>query len=131
MNSKGITPIITIALLLLVAIGITATASIYISSLVRTSGTTTQEQINVVTKQLAKTIKIENAKGTNVTIRNIGSESIDVEQISVYVDGVKKDCTWSGSIAPQTTKTCVLAASCSGSVVRAVGPGNEHSVTCE
>lgn len=130
---KGITPVISIILLLLVTIAIVGLASGFLQRLFGLAGTGVDEQLNASTTQLGQTIKIESATGTSVDIRSTGSKTIDLSSVKVFADNAPQTCTWSSpTLAAGGTATCTLGAACTGKTVKASAPGGNapETVTC-
>ncbi len=131
---KGITPVISVILLLLVTIAIVGFATGFFQRILGAAGTNVDEQLTAQTNQLGQTIKLESAAGTSVVIRNTGSKTIYLANVTVFVDSVSKICTWSGtpaatSLAVGQTVTCTLDAACTGKNVKASAPGGNAPET--
>lgn len=128
---KGISAVIATILLLLVTISIMGFVYIYLSGTVTTLGAKTEEEIKAEAAKYSKGIWFENAAGTQVVIRNLGSQNINTSEVNVYINNVLKTCTWSPeTISPNSIATCTLAESCSGKGVKASGPANEITRDC-
>ncbi|MBI2076244.1 MAG: hypothetical protein HYT72_03280 [Candidatus Aenigmarchaeota archaeon] len=130
---KGITPVISVILLLLVAIAIVGLASGFFQRIFTQAGTGVDEQLNASTTQLGQTIKIDSAAGTSVVVRSTGSKTMDLSSVKVFADNVPQTCTWSSpTLAAGGTATCTLGTACTGKVVKASAPGGNapETVTC-
>ncbi len=131
---KGITPIIATILLLLIVIAIIGFAFGIFQRIATTAGQGGETQVRETTRQLSTLIRIDNAQGTALSIRNIGTTTIDSATLAVYVNTLARTCLagWSpASIAAGAFATCTLSAACnSGEVVRITSPGGEASYTC-
>jgi flagellin-like protein len=132
---KGITPVIAVILLLLITIAMVGFAFVWFSRVGSVAMNATETQLRSQLDQGAKRVSIDNinvASGA-VAVRNIGSASIPVGEISVYRAAVAQAaCGWSGSIAPGATATCSTTggACTSGTIIRITAPGNFDEVAC-
>src|SRR3989344_7091805 len=100
--SKGITPIITVLLLLLIGVVLVGFAFAFFSDIFKA---TTRETETTVEQQLisaGKNVRIENVNGNNITLRNMGTQNILNTDISFYVENTKIDFT--GTSALESTK---------------------------
>lgn len=131
---KGITPIIATILLLLIVIAIIGFAFGIFQRIATTAGQGSETQVRETTQQLSTLIRIDNAQGTAVTIRNIGTTTINSTTLAIYVNTVARTCIggWSpASIVPSAIASCTLSAACNpGETVRITSPGSEASYTC-
>jgi len=89
----------------------------------------TSSQISQQTQTMGKKVSIDTASSSGIWIRNIGTVTIAVTDISVYESGAAESCTWSGSIAPGATAACGTTCT-TGNTVRATAPANYDEVTC-
>lgn len=126
---KGITPVIAIILLLLITISMVGFAFVWFSRM--TVGITNQtgEQIQQQIAAASKKVSIDSVTTANIWIRNIGTATIPIGEIGVYVNGAKVTCTWSGSISPGSVSACGVGCS-AGGTVRATAPGNYDERGC-
>ena len=118
---KGISVIIATIILVVITIGLVATAYIYISGLLTSS---TARNINLANAVCNSTGYI------TVIVQNIGTADIDGSKISVYVNGNKdSDCTFSGTLSPGDSVSCTTSNYDTGKWhdVTVVGPGNSVS----
>lgn len=131
---KGITPVVALILLLLITIAVVGFASGFFQRVFSTSSEQAQEEIKKFSETSGQTFRIENAKGTSVTIRSTGSADIRGSSLSVYIDDVPVSpaCTWSPDPVPSGgTSTCTLPSACgSGKTIRVVGAAADDSVPC-
>lgn len=134
--AKGIADIVTIIILLLVAVSLAGAFFIWANDLFGGMRDKTKTDIDKKVNDTAKTIQIENvlASTRDITIRNSGSVSIPVSEISVYVGGALASGSWVGgvtSIAPNAIATYDAgAASCAGLEVKVYAPGNHDIYAC-
>ncbi len=129
---KGITPVISVILLLLVAIAIVGFAFGFFQRVLGTASSGTEEQLKTSVSQLSQGIWIENAKGTAVTVRNLGSQSVNSNNFAVFVNGgsVSAPCS-PATVSPGSVTVCTLAAGCTaGQEVKVSGPSNTATTTC-
>lgn len=128
---KGITPVIATILLLLITIAIVGVSMVFFTRTVSTSTGAGEEQLQTTTGQASKAIRIDNAAGTSVVIRNMGIQSIAQSELSVFVDNALAACTWAGlPVAKDGSATCTLGSSCAGKKVKVIGPAGSDEVTC-
>src|SRR3989344_1903849 len=100
--SKGITPIITVLLLLLIGVVLVGFAFAFFSDIFKA---TTRETETTVEQQLisaGKNVRIENVNGNNVTLRNMGTQNILNSDISFYVENTQ--VSFSGPSALQSSQ---------------------------
>jgi flagellin-like protein len=126
---KGITPVIAIILLLLITISMVGFAFIWFNRMMTTTTNETTRQTEEQLSQMGQKVSIDSTTASNIYVRNIGSVSIPVTRIAVYVNGAAVSCTWSGSIAPGAVSACGVGCA-SGGVARAVAPGNYDERAC-
>ena len=130
---KGITPVISVILLLLVTIAIVGLASGFFQRIFGLAGTGIDQQLNASTAQFGQTVKIDGAAGTSVVLRHTGSKTIDLSSVRVFLDNAPATCTWSSAtLAPGGTVICTLESACTGKTVKASAPGGDApgTVTC-
>ena len=86
-NTKGITPIIAIILLMMITIALAGFTYIWLQGVFKTSSNNTKTQLEQQQRSMMKTIRIDSAtSGTGeLAIRNTGSESITSNEIAVFV----------------------------------------------
>jgi flagellin-like protein len=131
---KGITPVISIVLLVLIAVTIVGFVFLFLSRAVSTGTNATGTQLQAQQQIMQKTVAVVNINGDQISVTNTGSETVyPSSEVTFYVDGVMRSCeSWtSGSIAPRETATCDLNVTCSsGSVLKVVSPGWSEEHTC-
>ncbi len=132
---KGITPVIAIILLLLITIAMVGFAFVWFSRVATTSGTNIESQLNTTFGASGKKVGIDSRTTTVVAVRNIGSVTLQTSEISVYVDGGLRTCTWAGaitSLAPGAVGSCTFSgAACAGPArIRVTAPGNADETAC-
>jgi flagellin-like protein len=132
---KGITPIISIVLLVMITIAMVGFAWVWFSRVGQGAMNRTQTQIEQQQQSMQKTIRIDNinAASSVVYVRNTGTLDIAGSELTIYVGGVIQSCTWSPStISPGSTASCDWSTgSCtSGTIVRITAPGNSDESEC-
>ncbi len=134
---KGITPVIAIVLLLMITIAMVGFAFVWFQGMWSQTAETTSSQIQAQQQAMLKTIVIDNVNcpGADIYVRNTGSTTIPVDEVTVYVAGVKQTCTWVGGVTtiPQgTIATCDsgTVAIPSGAVVKVSSPGSVDETKC-
>ena len=136
---KGITPIITVILLLLIAVVMVGFAFGFFSNIFTTTSSETTTALNTTVSIYGKQIRIDSIDSSAtriVTLRAVGSKPISQGDIVLYVGG--NPVTLFAGTCPSTiinpggTSICTLALlQCPpGSSLRAVAPGNEHTAVC-
>ncbi len=129
---KGITPIIAIVLLLMITISMAGFAFIWFQRIGGTALNATQAGVIAQQQAAGKLIAIDNVdvSGGKITIRNIGSYTIQSSELSVYKDGSALTCSWDkGSVTPGGIITC--SADISGcTTIKVTAPGNQDQVAC-
>jgi len=131
MSRKGISDVITIIIILLVAVSLAGAFFIWAG---RTSSSMQEgagKQINQTTNALGQQIDVESGTGSQIVIRNKGSSSIQTNTLAVYINGTIVSCSaWADntgaaitSIPIQQIGVCTLSAAswkCSpGAVIKA------------
>lgn len=129
---KGISAVIATILLLLIVIAIVGFAFGFFQRIFITTTTTTEEQVGTTIGQLQQIVRLENAAGTTLTLRNSGTASLNISIISVYVGSIPSACSFGTvtSIPVGTVANCNLTAACTGAKVRVTTAGSEDSRTC-
>ena len=134
MMKKGITPVVTTILLLLIAVVVIGLAFVFFQRVMTNVTDNAGNQINQSTSNMGKLISIDNVNATAVVVRNIGSSVISTSDIGVYVNDQSAACVgWSGlTIAVGGTKTCNFPATlqCTTGTVRVTGPTNDDTAAC-
>ena len=138
---KGITPIITVILLLLIAVVMVGFAFGFFSNIFTTTSTETTSALNTTVSIYGKQVRIDNINGSiladvrNVTIRAVGSRALSAGDVKLYnsagADVTSGNCPPS-SVSPGSTGICttLLNACVPQTSIRAVAPGNTDTKTC-
>ena len=122
---KGISVIIATIILVVITIGLVATAYIYISGLITGS---TAKNIELV---YASCNRVDGTGNMTIIVKNIGTTTFSPSNISVFVDGSKKSVTWDPSTdlsVGDSTSTTVSGLDLGYHDVSIVGPSNSISV---
>lgn len=132
---KGITPVIAIVLLMLITLSIVGFAYVWFN---QTAGDIGSAVTNTTESELAKMnkkIRIESCgvSANTVTIRNTGSQSVDLDsEVSYTINGASASpssgCT--GSLSANAVDTCTFASVSDGDVVMVSAPGGTNTYTC-
>ncbi len=129
---KGITPVVAIILLLLITVAIVGFAFGFFQRATTTSAQRTQEETERIAGSVSEAFRIENAAGTSITIRNLGSAALNASTVTFYANGVARTCVGlPATIAVNGVGSCTLSASCTGQTLRVVTTGAEDVVTCD
>jgi len=129
---KGITAIITVILLLLIAVVMVGFAFTFFQGIFDTTSASAEAQVQQTSNQLGKAIRIDSAAGVNAYIRNVGSVDILIGEVSVY-DGatgvliITCPAIPSGTIGlcDLTTNPCLTTEK-----IRATSPANSDTFIC-
>jgi len=124
---KGVSEVIAIILILMIVIALAALAYTWFSGIFASMTGTAGTAVTTTTQAMATQFRIESAKYyatgtlTNVTIRNIGTQSFDLSKAVPYVGGL----IYSTKGGPSTTTT--LTSGSTGIIYNIVAQG---AVTC-
>ncbi|HLD83394.1 MAG TPA: 6-bladed beta-propeller [archaeon] len=131
---RGITPVISLILLLLITISIVAAAFMFFQGITETAGTQAQESTYAQISRILQTVDIVNVNDGKVYVKNIGTQAIKPEDITILVDGVPMPLDNPGQIEPGRVKifTLQLSDAEKGSyggqrIVHVNAPGNTAS----
>ena len=130
---KGITPIIAIVLLLMITISMAGFAFIWFQRIGSTALNATQAGVTAQQQAAGKLIAIDNVDTENgkISIRNIGSYTIQNTELSVYKDGSAISCSWDkDSVAPGGIITCTNTTISGCTTIKVTAPGNQDQVSC-
>ena len=96
---KGITPIVSTILLLLITIAILGVVFVFLGGVIGTSSEEASESMGHIIESMATRFRVDyvDTTGDNLYIRNIGENTIS--DLHVYVDGKEQNAT-SESIEP-------------------------------
>src|SRR3990172_3799944 len=101
---KAITPLISVILLLLITIAIVAFTYTWFT---RFSTDVTEELTNETEVSGSKAVRIEALSLQTVTLKNIGTKAVPVEDLQIYVNEIPTTCDFTVSyIQPEQTTTC-------------------------
>jgi flagellin-like protein len=133
MNKKGITPVISVVLLLMITIALIAFAFVWFVKIWGVASTTTETNVGNTATQMSKAIRIDNVYvgniTTTITVSNVGSEDILSTELSTFVDGQPVNCTFSSGIVRGTSASCVASVACT-TMVKVVSPSNPATEQC-
>jgi len=96
-DMKGITPIITVLLLLLIGVAIIGFAFAFFSNIFQTTTTETKAIVEQQLISMGKNVRIENIYGNNITLRNVGTQDILISDLKFYIENT--EVTFSGPSA--------------------------------
>src|SRR3972149_4497179 len=99
---KGITPIITVLLLLLIGVAMIGFAFAFFSNIFGTTKTETETALNQSLTALGKNVRIENVNGNNITIRNMGTKAITPSDLAFFVENTQ--VSFSGPASLQSSQ---------------------------
>lgn len=123
---KGITPVIAVVLLLMITIAMVGFAYVWFTRLMSTTTGAVSNQSEQQIAQMGQTIRIDNAKSTQILLRNSGTQTIPAGQVSVL--GITGTCTVP-ELGPGATHTCTNACT-AGNTITASAPGNVDQAVC-
>ena len=124
---KGISVIIATIILVVITIGLVATAYIYISGLITSSTAKNIELVHAFCYKNETTNKYD----MTLIVKNIGTTKISTSNISVFVDGKKQEgMSWSpsGDLSVGDSASVVINQTIGYHDVSIVGPSNSISV---
>lgn len=137
---KGISAVIATILLLLIVIAIVGFAFGFFQRLFTTTSSTAEQQTNALTQQAQQVLRIDNAAGSTLVLRAIGSADVPTASVTYYVNGQLDSCTFAppigggsgtGLIPAGTVQTCTLTTACTtGQPVRVTAPGSDNTFNC-
>ena len=128
---KGISAVIATILLLLIVVAIVGFAFGFFQRIFSTTAAAVENQTESTLSQIGQSVRIDAVAGTAVTVRNVGSVTIQGSTLAFYVNGVARTCPIAGSVAPGAVASCTLSASCgTGSTLRVTTLGGEDSRSC-
>jgi flagellin-like protein len=131
---KGITPVIAVVLLMLITLSIVGFAYVWFNQTTSDIGSSVTNTTESELAKMNKKIRIESCgvSANTVTIRNTGSQSVDLDsELSYTINGASASpsgCT--GSLSANAVDTCTFASVSDGDVVMVSAPGGTHTYTC-
>ena len=133
MRQKGISDIITIIILLLVAVSLAGAFFIWAGRTTTTMTESAGAQINQTSQALGQRVRIDSASGTTFVLRNIGSSQVSPNTTALFVNGAVTSFVCQKSPIPVGEfAICTLSAACPvGNSIKASTPGGESlAETC-
>lgn len=133
---KGITPVVAIILLLLITISMVGFAFVWFTRVGELTTQQTQQQLQSQLDAQAQNVKIDaiSAARDKITLRNRGTATIPLAQISIFVEGAALACTtWSptAALTPGSIVTCTAGFLCAaGNTVKVTTLGQGDTVKC-
>ena len=113
---KGITPVISVVLLLMITVALVGFAFVWFQGIWQnvadTTGTGITTQVDIMNTRVA--IENINSVTNKITIRNTGSVNVATNSLSFYINNEPVVCDWTiggtetdpGQISPATSATC-------------------------
>lgn len=142
-SKKGISDIITIIILLLVAVSLAGAFFIWAGRSVTTLEESAGKTIETAGSALGQQVSIESASGASLNLRSKGSVVIDSRSLAIFVNGVTAGCgsSWANStnsaqswvlIPVNSVVSCTaLAPACtSGASIKVTAAGGEATGKC-
>lgn len=136
---KGVSAVIAVILLLLITVAIIGFAFIWFGRITSLAANSTEQQMTQFYQAAAKKISIDNINSTaGITVRNIGTAAIPINELSVFLNGSLMTCIgWYGntsnSIMPSTVATCekVPGVQCvAGTRIKVTSPAGSDERSC-
>jgi flagellin-like protein len=133
---KGISAVIATILLLLIVIAIVGFAFGFFQRIFTTTSSSVENATSNLVTQAALRVTIDNAAGSSVVIRNVGTANIAPSSITFYVNNQLATCSFGAvppaTIAPNSVANCTLTSpsSCIGLSVRVTTPSGEDTEAC-
>ena len=99
---KAASTLISVTILILITVGLIALVGAWYSNVEDKLTRGTERIVNDKLTQGSAEIGIVSVSGSSVGIKNKGKTTINVSQLTFYVDGVKRDCSAPGvsSLSP-------------------------------
>jgi len=133
---KGISAIITVVLLLLIAVALVSLAFVFFGDIFRSSSAGVETEIGSTTGRIGKTIIIDSIDSSGVVyIRSIGLSTIEQGEIALFneagLDITTGTCPTSQITAGSIGQCNYVIANCAvGELMKATAPGNIASSKC-
>jgi flagellin-like protein len=131
---KGITPVIAIILLLLITISMVGFAFVWFQRVQSSMTNATETELQSQLSRQSQKIAIDNAAGTTLVMRNIGTSAVPVTSITAYVNNAVvtlSGAACTGNIAPGATVTCTISSACNaGASIKVTSPGGQDIDVC-
>ena len=130
---KGITPVISVVLLILILIAVIGLAFVFFSDTATSTQDSTQASLSNLVTSINGQFVIENQIGTNFNIRNQGKETISAGVLTVYADDKAVDAQILQPILPGDVGTITVPPEVieENTKLRIVGTIYEQTVTIE
>ena len=106
---RGITPVVSIILLLIISVVIVGAASMFLSRAVTSAGAGAESAASRQSQQLASQFRVEGVSSNKVYVRNMGANTISSGSLGFYVDGAPVTATGS-DVAPNSVAEFTLNA---------------------
>lgn len=87
MRAKGISPIIASVLIVLVAVALVSSYTLWVNRVFGTVSEAGQEEVSQTAKKLFSDLSIEGVNRQTITIQNTGSSQLSASAIDVFIDG--------------------------------------------
>lgn len=133
---KGITPVISVILLLLISIAMIGFAVTWFFRTSQNWENTTQTDMDWRMRTMATKVRIDTIDSISgyFTIKNTGTIAINKNQVSVYVDDVMISCpsnaAWPNELQPGDTATCTNAQIIGCEKIKITTVGSPDIATC-
>ncbi|MBI5061801.1 MAG: hypothetical protein HZB67_05830 [Candidatus Aenigmarchaeota archaeon] len=127
MKAKGITPVISIVLLLMITIALIGFAFVWFTKIWNIAATSSETQLGAQVSKGEKVISIDNINATHVTVRNNGISLIGADEVRVYINNAfAANCP---AIPVSSVVDCAITCT-TGAAVKVQGPTNVALETC-
>ena len=97
------------------------------------SGCVNQQPTNQLNQMsnAGKIVQIIKIEPRIITIRNVGTATIEKSELNVYINDELSSCTWNAtSIEPNKTMACMLSSPCFSGSLTVVAPGGTDTTSC-
>ncbi|MBI5061800.1 MAG: hypothetical protein HZB67_05825 [Candidatus Aenigmarchaeota archaeon] len=132
MNKKGITPVISIVLLLMITIALIGFAFVWFTKIWNIAAESGTQGVIGITESGQKSIQIENWDSTNglLTIKNMGTADISAGEIRLYIAGASSTACDDTAPLKGRVDDCTGITCNPGDELKAVGPSNYDTISC-
>ena len=132
MSNKGISDVITIIIILLVAVSLAGAFFLWVGRSTSELQESAGQQINQTATALTQLIRVESASNSGLVIRNIGSSNVDTGSLAIFINGtLTTGGSWNPTSIPVNQVSQYTPVTCPGDAdVKITSPGGESIGKC-